>query len=65
MENRLHLTPIERKVVKSVLRGESPATTCARLEIKRSQYRTHLVDAMRKSGVKSQVDLVNQFVKPL
>lgn len=65
MRDRLHLTPMELAVIRGVLRGESPSTTCAKLEIKRSEYRTHLVDAMRKSGVKSQVELVNQFVKPL
>jgi DNA-binding CsgD family transcriptional regulator len=65
MEPRLHLTPIERAVVRGLLRGESPTTTCARLEIKRSQYRQHIVDVMRKSGAKNQVELVNHFVKPL
>jgi DNA-binding CsgD family transcriptional regulator len=65
MKDRLQLTPIERAVVKGLLRGESPSSTCARLEIRRSEYRTHIVDAMRKTGVKSQVELVNQFVKPL
>lgn len=61
MVGLIRLTPDEREVARAILRGENPRETCARLDIPKSRYKTHIQHLLQKTGSHGQVELVSKL----
>ncbi|MGA7615923.1 MAG: hypothetical protein WBX15_12170 [Thermoanaerobaculia bacterium] len=60
---QMKLTPQERSVAQSLMRGESPQDTCVRLHIARSRYQTIVHHMLERTHAHSQVELVNRLIE--
>lgn len=58
----VHLSPAEHEVARSVIRGESPSTAAARLDISLSRYKSLLHQIQKKSGARTHHEMVSLLI---
>lgn len=59
MNAHWNLTPLEKQVALSMLRGENPREARQRLHISENAYKTHIQHLLEKTHTSSRLELVH------